>query len=145
MVHLSHLPRQTRGSTSEPAGAAFLYPDGRKHPFSSWHWTSGLPLSLPKLQNVIESLPETVYRAKGTVHLEELPTHQVAMQMVGKRYDLCDTERWGTVEPRSEVVLIALQDGLDADELRRRFEDCIGTGDESRSPVLRLTRRLDLR
>ena len=29
MVHLSHLPQQTRGSTSEPAGAAFLYPDGR--------------------------------------------------------------------------------------------------------------------
>ncbi|MGB7474944.1 MAG: GTP-binding protein [Polyangiales bacterium] len=121
--------------------------DARDHrgQFSTWHWTCDSPLSLPKLRSALEALPATVYRAKGIVFLEELPTHQVAMQMVGKRYDLCDTERWGTVEPRSEVVLIALQDGLDADELRRRFEDCIGTGDESRSPVLRLTRRLDLR
>ena len=67
------------------------------------------------------------------------------MQMVGKRYDLSDTQRWGAVAPRSEIVLIASRDGIDPEELKRAFEDCIGTGDESQSPVLRLTRRLELR
>ena len=93
----------------------------------------------------MEALPDTVYRAKGIVYLEELPTYRIAMQMVGKRYDLSDTEPWGYLAPRSEIVLIASRDGFDADELGRIFEDCIGTGDESQSPVLRLTRRLELR
>jgi len=66
------------------------------------------------------------------------------MQMVGKRYDLSDTERWGSLAPRSEIVLIASRDGINPDELRRMFEDSVGTGDESQSPVLRLTRRLEL-
>jgi hypothetical protein len=66
------------------------------------------------------------------------------MQMVGKRYDLSDTQPWGSVEPRSEIVLIATHGGFDPEELKRMFEDCVGTGDESESPVLRLTRRLEL-
>ena len=62
---------------------------------------------MPKLRAVLEALPDTVYRAKGIIYLEELPTYQIAMQMVGKRYDLSDTQPWGSVEPRSEIVLIA--------------------------------------
>jgi len=112
--------------------------------FSTWHWTSDQPLSLPKLRAVLEALPDTVYRAKGIVYLEELPTYQVAMQMVGKRYDLSDTQRWGAATPRSEIVLIASRGGIDPEELKRVFEGCVGTGDESQSPVLRLTRRLEL-
>jgi G3E family GTPase len=112
--------------------------------FSTWHWTSDQPLSLPKLRAVLEALPDTVYRAKGIVYLEELPTYQIAMQMVGKRYDLSDTQRWGAATPRSEIVLIASHGGFDPEELKRMFENCVGIGDESESPVLRLTRRLEL-
>jgi G3E family GTPase len=112
--------------------------------FSTWHWTSDQPLSLPKLRAVLEALPDTVYRAKGIVYLEELPTYQIAMQMVGKRYDLSDTQRWGPIVPRSEIVLIASRGGIDPEELKRVFENCIGVGDDSESPVLRLTRRLEL-
>ena len=114
----------------------------RPHPFSSWHWTCDLPLSLPKLQRVIESLPETVYRAKGTVHLEELPQYQIAFQMVGKRYNLKDTDPWGGAAPQSEIVLIASADSIDRDDLQRAFDNCIGTGDETESPILGLSRQL---
>lgn len=112
--------------------------------FSTWHWTSDEPLSLPKLRAALEALPDTIYRAKGIVCLEELPTHRVAMQMVGKRYDLADTEPWGSVSPSSEIVLIGSRGGVDADGLARLFEGCIGTGDDSGSPVLRLARKLGL-
>jgi G3E family GTPase len=112
--------------------------------FSTWHWTSDQPLSLPKLRAVLEALPDTVYRAKGIVYLEELPTYQVAMQMVGKRYDLSDTQPWEADAPRSEIVLIASHGGFDPEELKRAFDGCVGIGDESESPVLRLTRRLEL-
>ena len=99
---------------------------------------------MPKLRTALEALPDTVYRAKGIVYLEELPTYQIAMQMVGKRYDLSDTQPWGTVAPRSEIVLISSRGGIDPEELERMFENCVGVGDESESPVLRLTRRLEL-
>jgi len=112
--------------------------------FSTWHWTCDQPLSLPKLRATLQALPDTVYRAKGIVYLEELPAYQIAMQMVGKRYDLADTDPWGSVAPRTEIVLIASRGGIDEDALQRGFDDCIGTGDESQSPVLRLARRLEL-
>jgi G3E family GTPase len=115
---------------------------GHRHPFATWHWTSDQPLSLPKLRSAIESLPDTIYRAKGIVRLEELPSHQVVLQMVGKRYHIGDTEPWGDLPPRSEIVMIASQNGIDNGKLQRVFDGCIGTGDESQLPMLRLTRLL---
>ena len=112
------------------------------HPFSTWHWTSDYPLSLPKLRSVLETLPDTVYRAKGIVYLEELPMYRIVMQMVGKRYNLRDTDRWGEELPRSEIVMIGARDGIDPETLKRAFDACVGTGDEAQSPVLRLARKL---
>lgn len=112
--------------------------------FSTWYWESDRPLSLPKVRAALESMPDTVYRAKGVIYLEELPGYRVVMQMVGKRYDLSETVPWGDAARRSEIVLIASHDTLDSPSLRRRFEDCVGHGDESASPVLRLSRRLGL-
>jgi G3E family GTPase len=117
----------------------------RRHvhnPFTTWHWTSDQPLSLPKLRSAIEALPATIYRAKGIIYLEEMPSHKVVFQMVGKRYNIGDTEPWGALRPRSEIVMIASQDGIDSDSLQQAFDDCIGTGDESQSPILRLARLL---
>jgi G3E family GTPase len=87
-------------------------------------------------------LPATVIRAKGIIHLEELPQYQIALQMVGKRYNFKDGESWGTAPPRSEIVLIASEGGFDPSDLQQRFDACIGEGDESQSPILRMSRRL---
>ena len=112
------------------------------HPFSTWAWTCDLPLSLPRLKSVLEALPDTVYRCKGIICLEELPTFRYLLQMVGKRYHLTETDGWGDEPPRSEIVLIGGRDGIDRDALQRSFAGCIGTGDETQSPVLRLVRKI---
>jgi len=112
------------------------------HAFSTWHWTCDRPLSLTRLRGVIEGLPATVYRAKGIIHLEELPQYQIGFQMVGKRYNLKDSDPWGPAPPRTELVLIASEGGFDPDELQRAFDGCVGIGDETQSPILRLSRRL---
>jgi hypothetical protein len=39
-------------------------------------------------------------------------------------------------------VLIGGRDGIAPDELQSAFDACIGTGDESQSPVLRLVKKL---
>ena len=44
--------------------------------------------------------------------------------------------------PRSEIVLIGGRDGIDPEILQSAFDACIGTGDESQSPVLRLVKKL---
>jgi len=110
--------------------------------FTTWHWTCDRPLSLPKIRAAFEKLAETVYRAKGIVYLEELPAYRMVLQMVGKRSNLMDTGQWGSEEPHSEIVMIASQGGIDSDALQRVFDGCIGIGDESQSPILRLTRLL---
>jgi len=118
--------------------------DRGDHEFAAWHWTSDHQLSLPKLRSALKTLPDTVYRCKGIICLEELPVYRYVLQMVGKRYHLEETGRWGSELPRSEIVLIGGRDGIDAEELQRAFDACVGTGDESQSPVLRLARKLEL-
>jgi G3E family GTPase len=116
------------------------HPQG--HPFSTWDWTCDLPLSLPRLRSALETLPDTVYRCKGIVYLEELPAFRYVLQMVGKRYHLTETDGWGDELPRSEIVLIGGRDGIDSDALQRAFDECVGTGDETQSPILRLVRKI---
>ncbi len=112
------------------------------HPFSTWAWTCDLPLSLPRLKSALEALPDAVYRCKGIVYIEELPAFRYVLQMVGKRYHLDETGPWGEEFPRSEIVLIGGRDGIDSEALQRTFDGCIGTGDETQSPILRLVRKI---
>jgi G3E family GTPase len=111
------------------------------HTFSTWHWTSDQKMSLPKLKLVLDNLPETIYRAKGIVYLEEIPTYKVIMQMVGGRYDIGETDKWETEIPKTEIVLIGEHDGFDKNKLQHDFDACIGTGDDSQSPILRMMRK----
>ena len=73
-----------------------------------------------------------------------MPSHQVEVQVVGKRSNIGDTELWADNSRQSEVVMIASKNGIDQDAMQRAFDDCIGTGDESQSPILRLRRLLEM-
>ena len=110
----------------------------------TWHWASDRPMSLPKLQSVLDRLPEAIYRAKGIVYLEELLGYRVVLQMVGKRHHLGDSGRWEAEPPRSDLVLVGTRGAIDDESLRRSFDACVGFGDETHSPVLRLARKLGL-
>ena len=112
------------------------------HLFTTWSWQSDRALSLPGLRSALEQLPESVYRCKGVVQIEEMPLNRYVLQMVGKRYYLEESGSWGDELPRSEIVLIGGRSGITPDELQSAFDACIGTGDESQSPVLRLVRKL---
>jgi G3E family GTPase len=133
----------TRTSGTGPKGDT---PDSaahsHEHPFSSWDWTNDSPLSLPKVRSALETLPDAVYRCKGILYVEELPAYRYVLQMVGKRYHLIETGTWEAESPRSEIVLIGGRDGIDAEKLQQTFDACVGTGDETQSPVLRLARKI---
>jgi G3E family GTPase len=112
------------------------------HGFATWSWRSDHALSLPRLRETLAALPETVYRCKGVVQIEEMPLNRYVLQMVGKRHHFVETGRWDDEAPRSEIVLIGGRDGIDPERLQSAFDACIGTGDESQSPVLRLVKKL---
>jgi G3E family GTPase len=112
------------------------------HVFTTWSWKSDRALSLPKLRSALEQLPESVYRCKGVVQIEEMPLNRYVLQMVGKRYHFEESGRWGDEAPRSEIVLIGGGDGIEPEKLQPAFDACIGTGDDSQSPVLRLVKKL---
>jgi len=120
MVHRTGIPEG-------PLGQA------RDHPFTTWHWTNDSPLSLFRLREVCAGLPNTVYRAKGIVCLEEMPGYQVFLQMVGGRCGLEGGERWGPEPPRSEIVMIAARGGIEPEKLQSAFDGCVGNG--NRAPV----------
>ncbi len=124
---------EKRRSTEDPS---------HDHAFASWSWTSDRPLSLIQLRQVLEQLPETVYRCKGVVQLEEMPVARHVLQMVGKRHRLEESGSWGDEHPQSEIVVIGARGGFDPQELQVAFDGCVGTGDDSSSPVLRLVRKL---
>ena len=93
--------------------------------FSTWSWTTDKPLSLKALRGVFEELPNTIYRAKGAVQLHEMPDNRMILQMVGKRASLTLADEWGDDPPRTQIVMIASQGGLDVEALRTQLEACI--------------------
>lgn len=111
------------------------------HNFSTWHWTSDQKLSLPKLKQAMDNLPDTIFRAKGIVYIEEMPVYKVILQMVGGRYDFGETDLWAHEKPVSEIVLIGPKGSIDNELLQSEFDACIGRGDLSQSPILRLVHK----
>lgn len=116
---------------------------GHVHPFSTWSWRCDRPLSLPRLRAVFEALPDTVYRAKGIVNIEELPNYRIILQMVGKRSNLVDSGLWDSEPACSEIVLIGSRDGFDSEKLEDLFESCVGSENETVSPLLRMMRKIE--
>lgn len=134
------LGRDHSDTSDRPGASAVVKSNDHGHGdvFTTWHWTSDRPVSLPRIRAVFEDLPESVYRAKGVILLEELPEYRVVLQMVGKRSSLSDAGTWGAEAPRSEIVIIGAPGGIDPEYLQRAFDGCIGTGDREQSPVLKL-------
>lgn len=105
-------------------------------------WEEPAALSLPRLKIALATLPPGIFRAKGFVHLEELPQSRFLVQAVGNRHDISLLGGWKDEEPGTRLVLIGTEAAMASDEIDARFRACVGTGDDAASPVLRLVRRI---
>lgn len=94
--------------------------------YSTWSWECDQPLTMEQLRHVLEYLPATIYRGKGFFYISEYPDTRGIFQMVGKRAELAIHRAWDEGEkPRSQVVFIASEGGIDGEWLRQSFEACI--------------------
>jgi len=93
--------------------------------FNTWSWTSSAPLALDAVRAMVDQLPATIFRCKGVLNLKEFPDQRAILQVVGRRANLQLGGPWGEAQPNSQLVVIASHGGLDADDLRARFEGCV--------------------
>jgi G3E family GTPase len=92
--------------------------------YSTWSWTSAQPVSLEAFRAFVNKIPKTIYRAKGVIYLQDIPEHMAVFHLVGKRAGLTLAGEWGEARPRSQIVFIGAQGGVDAPLLREMLEAC---------------------
>ncbi|HZY96450.1 MAG TPA: GTP-binding protein [Candidatus Cybelea sp.] len=81
------------------------------------------PLYLEALREAARNLPASVYRCKGVVHTAEVPDRRAILQVVGKRVDIAIGDEWNGREPRTRIIAIGADDGVDA--LCAQLQCCI--------------------
>lgn len=92
--------------------------------FWTWSFRSQRPLSAKRLRRVVDELPPSVVRAKGTVQLASHPGTRAVMHVVGRRAELCLDVPWGDEPPATGLVLIGAGEPLPPQELEQRFRAC---------------------
>lgn len=93
--------------------------------FHTWQYVEERPLSFRTLQQAINKLPPSIYRAKGFLYLAEDPARQYVLQVVGKRADVTSGAAWGEQTPQTRLVLIGAAGGVDAVGLTAVFQSCL--------------------
>lgn len=92
--------------------------------FDSWSYTTDKPFNYRAVREAIRSLPSTIYRAKGKLVVAE-SDRQGVFHLVGKRASITLKQPWGEQKPRSQIVVIGSEGGVDADVLTAHFEACL--------------------
>jgi G3E family GTPase len=102
--------------------------DDHTQVFSTWHWKSDDPVSVRALEQVLNQLPDTVYRAKGIFYTIDEPENRIVAQVIGNRVNIEIEREWTEDEARfSQFVVIASHDGFDPEHLRVILEKCTDT------------------
>lgn len=89
--------------------------------FATWAFSAEQPFRFQSIRQILTGLPNTIFRAKGTLWLAEEPYRRVVMQLVGQRLQLTPDALWATAPRRSDLVLIGTAGNLDSDVLTTQF------------------------
>ncbi len=92
--------------------------------FSTWSYTTELPLSLESLKETIKKLPGSIYRCKGIIHITENPQNRFSLQAVGRRTNVENIGKWNGEKPISKIVAIG-SPVVNSQELKEKFDACI--------------------
>jgi G3E family GTPase len=92
--------------------------------FESWSFASDRPMALDTLRSTLAQLPVSIYRAKGTVHIAEVPGMRFIMHLVGSRCEILPDRAWGDDTPHTRLVCIGKRGTLARQALEVSFEAC---------------------
>ncbi|MBE9028930.1 GTP-binding protein [filamentous cyanobacterium LEGE 11480] len=88
--------------------------------FISIAYESDQPFSIVAFQKFLEALSVDVFRAKGILWFEDIPSRHI-FQLTGKRYQL-DTDQWPTAQRKNQVVVIGRN--LEPTIIRHQLANC---------------------
>ena len=86
--------------------------------FETWSYESSEPMNLGLLQQLLNHLPSTLFRAKGFVYAADKPNSRLLLQLVGRRAVLSVDRPWGDSPPQTRLVFIARSETCDFDAIR---------------------------
>lgn len=112
-------------NTARGRQTAAWEPEDHARAFESVSVTIDDPLDRDHLHAFFNSLPKSLLRAKGVLHLADTTTHRTIYQRVGARWSYTPGEPWEDEIPRSSLVLIGPPGLLDPTTTRVRFEACV--------------------
>ncbi len=110
--------------------------------FSTWSYTTDVPLSPRRLKRVIDGLPATVFRVKGIVQVTRERVRQAVLHVVGRRAELELGAPWGELPRRSKLVFIGAPGGVDPGSLAQMLRSCEAPEGDEGSAVMRWFRDL---
>ena len=100
---------------------ATLSRSDHSHQFATCHFFSEQPFSEDRLRIALNSLPETVLRAKGLLYLQEGNTRSMLLQLVGKRWILEPGPFWKEGRRCTSLVAIGVAGLLDIEHIESAF------------------------
>lgn len=71
------------------------------------------PVRRENVEALAASLPDSVFRAKGLIHLADDQEHRHVFQLVGRRWTLTRGDPWGHDEPETRLVFIGTPGSID--------------------------------
>jgi G3E family GTPase len=89
------------------------------HGFWTAPWQPATPLDYPAFKHAVAALPANVFRAKGFLHLKDMPDEKVIFQQVGSRTEFIKAGPWGDLTPATELVFIGRGEALEPADLDR--------------------------
>ena len=105
--------------------------DSLEHTFDTWSFESERPFSLKALREMVhKELPASIYRCKGIVFTAESPNTRFTLQIVGRRTEISEIDKWGERVPRSQIVAIGAANSFDKEELAKQFNACLATSEK---------------
>lgn len=93
--------------------------------FDTWSYTSDRPFTLKSFRKATMEVPTTIFRAKGIVHLAEVPSRRIIFHLVGKRINMIVSEEWGNTPPHNQFVMIGKPDSFNTTKLQHLFDACL--------------------
>jgi len=93
--------------------------------FGTWSYETSRPLAYRRVRAALESLPATVFRAKGILALADAPGLRFVAQVVGRRVAIDVAGPWEDRPPRTELVLIGAPGALSGGDVSSLFDGCV--------------------
>ena len=92
--------------------------------FETWSYESQHPLRLGLLQQLLNHLPSTVFRAKGFIYAADKPHSRLLLQLVGRRAVVSVNRPWGEATPQTRLVFIARSGTCDFPAIEQALDRC---------------------